>query len=234
MAPDIDTQPGAVDPARVERTIAFVDFAGFTALTETHGDYEAAAVMDRFVAIAQRSMSPTDEIVKTVGDAVMTASLTPRSAVEALTRLLGSCGSETGFPMLRAGAHHGPVICRRGDYLGATVNMAARVCDQARPGQLVVTSAVAGQAECGAANLRVEPLGTRRLRNIVNPVALYIVGTYDQSEHEPIDPVCRMRIPTGRTARSLEHQGRRYWFCSDTCAETFSADPDTYLSIHGA
>ncbi len=234
MEPNLNGEPDPCGPQRAERTIAFVDFAGFTALTETHGDYEAAAIMDRFVAIARRSMSASDEMVKSVGDAIMTASLDPLSALQALSRLLRSCRNETGFPILRAGAHHGLVITRDGDYLGATVNLAARVCGEARPGQLLVTGVVAGYAESEPDNIGIEQLGARRLRNIANPVALYSVRIYDDPSHGPIDPVCRMHIPGGHGVRTAEHQGQQYWFCSDACAEAFTANPANYLSIHGA
>ena len=36
-----------------ERTVAFVDLAGFTALTEAHGDADAVELVERFVELAR-------------------------------------------------------------------------------------------------------------------------------------------------------------------------------------
>ncbi|KXS33145.1 MAG: Copper-translocating P-type ATPase [Candidatus Gallionella acididurans] len=43
-----------------------------------------------------------------------------------------------------------------------------------------------------------------------------------------IDPVCNMNVDTEK-GRSLEHAGKRYYFCSQHCVEKFSADPEKYL-----
>lgn len=42
------------------------------------------------------------------------------------------------------------------------------------------------------------------------------------------DPVCGMNVDTEK-ARSLEHQGKHYYFCSQRCVEKFTADLDQYL-----
>ena len=54
-----------------ERTFAFVDLAGFTALTEAHGDEEAVATLSRFRAMTSRALDGRGVLVKTIGDAVM-------------------------------------------------------------------------------------------------------------------------------------------------------------------
>ena len=43
------------------------------------------------------------------------------------------------------------------------------------------------------------------------------------------DPVCGMKVDS-ENGRSLEHAGKRYYFCSQHCVEKFSADPDRYLN----
>src|SRR3972149_967298 len=43
------------------------------------------------------------------------------------------------------------------------------------------------------------------------------------------DPVCGMKVDS-ESGRSLEHAGKRYYFCSQHCAEKFSANPDKYLN----
>lgn len=45
-----------------------------------------------------------------------------------------------------------------------------------------------------------------------------------------IDPVCGMQVDEKSAAGSLEHGGRRYYFCSDRCLEKFRADPARYAA----
>jgi uncharacterized protein len=42
------------------------------------------------------------------------------------------------------------------------------------------------------------------------------------------DPVCGMQVQTAHAPAQATHHGRRYWFCSDGCAERFSTEPERY------
>ncbi|HUQ25648.1 MAG TPA: heavy metal translocating P-type ATPase [Burkholderiales bacterium] len=44
-----------------------------------------------------------------------------------------------------------------------------------------------------------------------------------------VDPVCGMTVEPATAAGSVEHQGTKYWFCSQHCVRAFSADPQKYL-----
>ena len=44
------------------------------------------------------------------------------------------------------------------------------------------------------------------------------------------DPVCGMSIDPATAATSTEHEGHTYYFCSQHCADSFAANPDTYVS----
>ena len=110
-----------------ERTIAFVDLAGFTALTEVHGDNAAVDVLDTFNAAVRTAVGDSGaELVKTIGDAVMLAALTPAAGLVAVRQVFDACYATDAFPEPRGGLHHGPVVAKDGDYFGATVNLAAR------------------------------------------------------------------------------------------------------------
>src|SRR5689334_21582213 len=73
-----------VDGQVIEATFAFVDLAGFTALTEAHGDAEAFAIVRAFRDRALKALGPHDELVKTIGDSVMLAFPHPQAAIRAL------------------------------------------------------------------------------------------------------------------------------------------------------
>jgi len=119
-----------------DRTIAFVDLAGYTALTEAHGDHASIDLLDEFTANAREAVAASGaELVKSVGDAVMLAASTPAAGLEAVRLILTACYASDAFPEPRAGLHHGPVVAREGDYFGATVNLAARVAGRAGMGR---------------------------------------------------------------------------------------------------
>src|SRR5512134_65917 len=57
----------------VERTVAFVlaDLAGYVALTEAHGNAEAAGIIERFLAATRASLAPGARLIERVGDQVV-------------------------------------------------------------------------------------------------------------------------------------------------------------------
>jgi len=210
----------------VERTIAFVDLSGFTALTEAHGDEEAVAMLTRFREITQQALGPTDDLVKTIGDAVMLAFSSPTLAVSALRRLFDDALADPSMLLIRAGAHTGSAIADGSDYLGATVNLAARVAAHAGGGQLLVTEPVANAAtEIGEV---ITFVGAVPLRNIAEPVILYEIDVNPDSS-SAVDPVCAMKVPTtGPSAVHLTHNDHELWFCGLPCLARYAAAPDTF------
>ena len=213
----------------VDATFAFVDLAGFTALTETHGDAEAVAIVRAFRDRARQVLAPGDELVKTIGDAVMLRFPTPGAAVTALRALLHqelSVGDAVLLP--RAGAHDGRAMAVDGDYYGAAVNLAARVAGEARGAQLLVTTRVAMAARDQGAI--VTHVGSVPLKNVSESVDVYDVRVDEETDGVVTDPVCRMRVPTaGEAAVTLDWSGRRFHFCGLPCLSRFAAEPDRYL-----
>ena len=212
----------------LERTIVFVDLAGFTALTEAHGDDAAVDLLDTFTAAAMESVADTTaELVKTIGDAVMLAAPSASVGLDATRRVFEACYANDAFPEPRGGLHHGPVVARDGDYFGATVNLAARVASRAGSGQTLVTAEIAQAAR--DAGLDTLELGAHQLRNIRQPVELWAVELCPTHFEFSIDPVCRMRISSRAATARVHHGGREHWLCSVDCLRTFAADPDHYL-----
>ena len=212
-----------------ERTIAFVDLAGFTALTDVHGDRAAVDLVDDFSALATEAASAAGaELVKTVGDAVMLAAPTPDSGLDAVRRLFHAGYERDGFPEPRAGIHHGPVIERGGDYFGATVNLAARVASRAGSGQALVTATILDAA--AAADVDAVALGPHQLRNVLDPFDLWAVELCATHVDVSVDPVCRMRVSCQAAIARVRHDGVEHRFCSLACVAAFATDPARYLS----
>ena len=216
------------DPRTAERTFAFVDLAGFTALTEAHGDAEALGAVRAFRERALACLGDEEHLVKTIGDALMLAFPDAPTAVGALCRILEGELSDPHHNLLpRAGAHHGSAIAEDGDFVGAAVNLASRVAGVARGGQIVATTEVAVAAR--SASRVVTYLGPTALRNITGSVDLWEIQVLTTDRPSVFDPVCSMRVPTeGPAAVSLSWGDERAWFCGLTCASRFAAAPQDF------
>lgn len=212
----------------VDRTIAFVDLSGFTALTEVHGDDAAVDILDSFSEFAAAAVGCGAEVVKTIGDAVMLAAPDPSTAVTAVRALFEECYRRDSFLEPRGGLHHGPVIARQGDYFGATVNLAARVASRAGSGEAFATAAVARAAELQGIETRL--LGAQSLRNIIEPVELWSLDLCATHLDLSVDPVCRMRLGCHTVVARVQHAGTEHWLCSLECLRIFVSAPDAYVS----
>lgn len=207
--------------------VIFVDLAGYTALTEAHGDQQAVEEASALKAGIEAVMPPGGRLVKTMGDG---AFLTTASAVDALalvrnlaTELDGSCA----LP-LRAGLHFGPVLESDGDIFGGTVNLAARLVGLADASQAVGTSAIAEGAR--QAGFHVVSLGLRDLRNLSETVEVFDLGIISAGVESRIDPVCRMPVNEAHAAGELRFGEHVYWFCSLDCVQRFSAHPERFTA----
>lgn len=212
-----------------ELTFVFADLAGYTALTEAHGDDDAAHIATHFHELARACLPTGTRLVKTIGDAVMLAASNERAGVETAIAVARAVAAQPSFPALRVGLHAGPAVERDGDYFGASVNIAARVAAFARGGEIVCTERIAAiAAEHGIAAAR--PIGTVRLKNVVQPLALYELNSHEKAQElRHIDPVCRMQVLPAEAAARIDHDGSTFYFCSQGCAEKFSRAPDTHV-----
>lgn len=223
MTIDLSSAADEFEHADVDTVVIFVDIAGFTAFTETHGDHRAAELADRFATTAARVLGPGDDMIKTLGDAVMITSSDPTAALAFLRRLHNETSRIDGFPLLRAGLCAGPVVKRRGDVFGSTVNSAARLAAVAKPGQ-IVGNAAAAAAPGGTDLLAMTSLGPLRLRNVGALVEAFAldVGTRHQ---EHVDPICRMHVScTNAQPLTIAHEEDtyRFYFCSTACLRQFA------------
>jgi class 3 adenylate cyclase/YHS domain-containing protein len=215
-----------------EHTFMFADLAGFTALTEAHGDEEAADLAGEFVVALRALLDDYDaEEVKCIGDAMLVRCDDAGQALRLAVRIVAELGAHHGFPSVRVGVNTGPAVERDGDWFGATVNVAARVSGEAAGGEVLLTEAT----RVGAAAPRgvgIEPRGRRTLRNVSDPVQLH--AAFPDAPRSPaglpIDPVCRMAVDPRHAAGTLHHEGVRYWFCSLDCARTFAGQPDAFVA----
>lgn len=222
-----DAEPGH-DGASGSETFLFADLSGFTALTEAHGDAQAADLAGEFFEDAEAAIANCEaELVKTIGDAVMIRCEEAAEAVRIGLRI-ARVEARASFPSVRVGMHTGTAVNRGGDWFGSTVNVAARVAAAASGGEVLLTSATR-EAAGSIEGVTLHPRGRRTLRNVSEPVMLYAAVMQGSAEHAlVIDPVCRMAVDPAHSAGELVHEGRAYRFCSLECAAKFASNPAIY------
>jgi class 3 adenylate cyclase len=208
----------------------FADIAGFTALTEAHGDEEAASLAADFCAAVQAQLPDCDGThVKSIGDALMLRIPDPEQAVLLGLRIVGDLMRDHGAPAVRVGLHHGSAVQRDGDYFGATVNLAARVSAHAVGGEVLLTAHTAALAPT-IDGVLYESRGRQELRNVRDPVELIAAVRIGEATptHLAIDPVCHMAVDPERAAGRLVYNNTTYFFCTLACAGDFAHRPERF------
>ena len=135
--------------SRLERlpAICFLDITGYTRLTQERGDEAAADLAATVARLVQRSsVQHGGKPIKWLGDGVMFYFGDPGPGVRAALEMVDGLAA-AGLPPAHVGLHAGPVIFQEGDYFGQTVNLAARIADYARPGEVLVSQAVANSSQ---------------------------------------------------------------------------------------
>jgi adenylate cyclase len=164
--------------SRIERppAMCFLDISGYTRLTQERGDVAAADLAEQLGRLVQRaSMQHGGRAVKWLGDGVMFFFPDPGPGVVAALDMVDGV-ADAGLPPAHVGLHAGPVLFQEGDYFGQTVNVASRIAEYARPGEVLVSQAVVdASAGVGAAFRAIGPVdlkgvsGTIRLHAAHRP-----------------------------------------------------------------
>ena len=177
--------PGAADNERDPgvRSVLFTDIVGSTALTQQLGDEAAMAMLEIHDAIVRAALDAVGgREVKHTGDGIMASFVSAVATVRCATRI------QAGFARhrddssnlslnVRIGAAAGEPVEKSMDLFGSTVQLAARLCAYAQPGQVVVSNVIAEL--CIGKGLRFVDLGTAQLKGFEFPVhvqAVELVG----------------------------------------------------------
>jgi adenylate cyclase len=151
--------------------IAFLDLTGYTALTEERGDEAGADLADRLATLVHEAAQPHGgHPVKWLGDGVMFYFPEPEAAVLTGLELVEQMPATVDV-RARVGVNAGRVIFRDGDYFGRTVNVASRIADYARPGEVLVSSEV--KERWSGDGVRFEPIGPVAFKGLKDEITLY-------------------------------------------------------------
>ena len=180
---------------RREITALFCDLRGFTGFTESADAEDVMALLrDYHAAIGEIIIKYNGTLERYAGDGVMVIfndpvpvespalqavlmALEVRDAIGALTETWRRLGHDIGFGI---GIAHGFATLGtigfegRFDYaaIGTVSNVASRLCDEAKPGQILISPRVLMKVENA---VKVEPVGEFELKGIRRPLAAYNV-----------------------------------------------------------
>ena len=217
------------------QTFIFVDPAGYTALTEAHGDEYAADLVGGFCAAVRALLPDYDaEEIKAIGDALLIRVPDAAKAVRLAARVVSDFGARHRSLGVRVGMHTGTAVQRDGDWFGAAVNLAARVADGARSGEVLMTAVTREAAGDVLPGRQMRSRGTQVFRNVNEPVDIAALALDDPgTQRLPVDPVCRMAVDPAQSEERTVYRGNAYYFCSTTCREAFARDPRRYTKPSG-
>ena len=127
-----------------QQTVLFADIAGSTRLYDTLGDEKARALVTYCLEkLAVFIKEKKGTLVKTIGDEAMSRFDVADHAASAAIYMQEGFSADpriASIPIqLRIGLHHGPVIIDDKDVYGDAVNIAARMGDQAKAGQIITS-----------------------------------------------------------------------------------------------
>jgi adenylate cyclase len=228
------TTPASSTPGEEQATVLFVDLASFTPLTATMGDHAAAEVLGRFGATVRGSaIRHHGRVLKQIGDEFMLMFAQPADAIEFGLAMEDFVETEPQFPSLHIGAHCGTVLYREGDYVGGSVNLAARVASAGTAGQFLITQDLR-TAIGDHPDVDFVALPPRRLKGIPDPICLVDVRRLvPKRSNRETDPVCGMLLHSDDVAGQITWQGTLFRFCSEICKRAFMEDPGRFVGKSG-
>ncbi len=182
MGPGLVNHAGAVLlPDQVDkkdtgiRTILFTDIVGSTEMCSRHGDDAAILMLGVHDHIVRGAVGANNgREVKHTGDGIMAAFNSAASAVRSACKIVGDLRDHNAagpdFPVtVRIGISAGEPVEQAADLFGSTVQLAARLCAQAEPGQILVANVVADL--CIGKNLKFYDAGPCELKGFEGPIA---------------------------------------------------------------
>lgn len=174
LPPGNGENPG-LDPGF--RTIFFTDMEGSTALTQQLGDEQAMALLRVHNDIIRGALHARGgNEVKHTGDGIMASFISPKRAVECAIDVQKQFAvhneNEDHIPIrVRIGLSAGEPVEDNRDLFGACVQMAARACAHAQPGQILAPSLI--RDLCLGKGFEFQDVGKVPLRGFDHDIRLF-------------------------------------------------------------
>ncbi len=159
----------------ITRGFLFADLRGYTDFVEQRGAAAAAELLTQYRALAREAIGQFGGAeIKTEGDSFYVVFDSVSNAVRCgLAIVAGAQGADEEI-RVGVGIHAGETIEADGGFVGSPVNIAARICAQAGPGEVLVSETVRALTTT-VLPVQFKSRGRRQLKGIAEPIELFAV-----------------------------------------------------------
>ena len=171
----------AATPSPHTHAFLFADLRGYSAFTERHGDAAARELLLRYRELVRIEIGRFGGAeVRTEGDSFYVVFDSVSAAVLAAIAIrdatIAASADSSSHPLrVGIGVHAGEAEDNEDGIVSSAVNIAARVCAQAGPGEVLVSDLVRGLVR-SYLPVQFVARGRPRLKGISEPIALYAVA----------------------------------------------------------
>ncbi len=182
------------------KTFLIADVRGYTLFTQQRGDEAAAKLAARFAEIAREAVDDHGgSVIELRGDEALAVFDSPRQAIRAATRaqerFVEETESDPSLPLaVGIGIDAGEAVPLEAGYRGGALNLAARLCGRAGPGEILASQAAVHLAR-KVEGVRYADQGDLHLKGLDDPVRVFRVIS------EEGDPAVRIRLLLPRVPR---------------------------------
>ena len=168
----------AAGPGAGVLTFLIADVRGYTTYTQSRGDEAAARLAAAFAGIAREGVEDHDgEVIELRGDEALAVFRSAREALRAAVDLQVTFADEvqldSSIPLLVGiGLDAGEAVPVDGGYRGGALNLAARLCSQAKAGEVLVSQGVVHLARA-VDGVRLHEHGEVDLKGLAEPVRVF-------------------------------------------------------------
>ena len=183
------------------RAFLIADVRGYTAFTQTRGDEAAARLAARFAAIVREVVERSSgTLLELRGDEALVVFTSPRASLRAAvalqTRLVEATEEDPMLPLrVGIGLDVGEAVPVEGGFRGGALNLAARLCSSAGPGQVLASEELTHVARLIPGVRYIEPRGLR-VKGMSAPVRAVEVLPTDQ---DPARRLAEIKLPEPHT-----------------------------------
>ena len=173
------TSATAAAPSGAPVALLFTDMEGSTSLTERLGDAAAQELLRAHNDIVRQALAAHGgSEIKHTGDGIMASYPSASGALDSAVQIQRSLAKRNGEKPdeaihVRIGINVGEPVRERDDLFGTAVQLARRICDQAEPGQILVSNVVR-ELVAGKGFLFAD-MGETALRGFEDPMRVYEV-----------------------------------------------------------
>jgi class 3 adenylate cyclase len=174
-------EPEPVAPPSGFVTMLMTDIEGSTALVHRLGDGYSELINEVRALLEDTARRRDGHVVESRADEFFAVFIEPHAALDTaitIQRELRARAWTDGLEVrVRIGIHSGKPTINKANYIGMAVHTAARICDAAHGGQIIVSGATReATMKSRRDGVRFRKLGEHRMRGLPEPVALFQVA----------------------------------------------------------